>query len=678
MTAIELTKAALARQRVSVIALVLLGLTFCAIVRSHLATRLDGYTIDEAYHITAGVAYARTGDYRLNPEHPPLVKLWVGAWFPDFQLPPFRTLRDKPDERDFTDGAVYTLNDPDQVQRRARAAMLTLHALLLLAFALAVWRVCGAALAVGSLTFLAIDPTVAAHLPVVMTDLPIALLGLTAVLLAVAAFRSWRGVDLVLASLALGLALGTKHSAIIVAASVTLLGLVLALRKKPDAPSRARRIGMLAAVLLGAVLVLWSLYGFRFNESREGIDLFNRPLAAKIDDLKSPLYRNTLHILAEGHLLPRAYLWGLADTIRAGIEGRGTPIWFYGRDYGTKTPFYFFPGVMLAKLPLGLLALIIAGAWLLLRRNVQPSGVVVWGGVFAYAALFLFTPARSNAGYAGVRHALPLFPVLALLAALTIKAALATHSRVLRSYAALAILAALVSALPTFRPWEYYNEMFGGAANAWRYFNDEGVDLGQRTKELARYYLEQIGASSEIPYDEYGVTEEEKQRRGLQLRSFKDNSGDESEIVSGTFFISTQWLSPHRLYDYEVFRVTQPTARFGNLLVYRGTFRLPWLKARNLYFRAIDLIYSDHPDLTKAEQMLREAVALYPQGYTAAIELGNLLAQRGARAEAIYAYEIAKTNASPEEISAEIASHLERIAKDSPEQVPPLRNPWLE
>jgi hypothetical protein len=52
------------------------------ILRSGIATRLDSLDIDEAYHIVAGVSYVRHGDYRLNPEHPPLVKLWVGAFLP--------------------------------------------------------------------------------------------------------------------------------------------------------------------------------------------------------------------------------------------------------------------------------------------------------------------------------------------------------------------------------------------------------------------------------------------------------------------------------------------------------------------------------------------------------------------------------------------------------------------
>lgn len=56
--------------------LLLVGL---GILRSAIATRLDGFTIDEAYHMAAGVSYVKYGDFRINPEHPPLVKLWVGS-----------------------------------------------------------------------------------------------------------------------------------------------------------------------------------------------------------------------------------------------------------------------------------------------------------------------------------------------------------------------------------------------------------------------------------------------------------------------------------------------------------------------------------------------------------------------------------------------------------------------
>jgi hypothetical protein len=96
-----------------------------AIVRSAIATRLDGFTIDEAYHISAGVSYVRYTDFRINPEHPPLVKLWVGSLISatGFHLTSIRPFADKADERDFAEQDVYLSNDLNSVQRRARVAM---------------------------------------------------------------------------------------------------------------------------------------------------------------------------------------------------------------------------------------------------------------------------------------------------------------------------------------------------------------------------------------------------------------------------------------------------------------------------------------------------------------------------------------------------------------------------
>jgi hypothetical protein len=137
--------------------LLLVGL---GILRSAIATRLDGFTLDEAYHVAAGVSYVKYGDFRINPEHPPLVKLWVGSVIAatGFELESLRQFSDKPDERTFTQSAVFQKNDPDSVQRRARTAMFAINGLLLLALAFALERVFDARVALGALLFLVIDP----------------------------------------------------------------------------------------------------------------------------------------------------------------------------------------------------------------------------------------------------------------------------------------------------------------------------------------------------------------------------------------------------------------------------------------------------------------------------------------------------------------------------------------
>ena len=82
-------------QRLLGLAAVLL-LSLLAVWRSAVGTAQDGFTIDEPWHIVAGTSYARGEGYHLNPEHPPLVKRWVGAAMPaDFKLRPYKALHEK-------------------------------------------------------------------------------------------------------------------------------------------------------------------------------------------------------------------------------------------------------------------------------------------------------------------------------------------------------------------------------------------------------------------------------------------------------------------------------------------------------------------------------------------------------------------------------------------------------
>jgi hypothetical protein len=205
-----------------------------------------------------------------------------------YKLTPFRPLLDKSDERKLAEENVYLKNNLGAVQQQARWAMFVLNGLLILLFTFMVHRVLGPIVALATLTYLVIDPTVAAHLPVVMTDLPVALLSGTSLLAAVVAFRSWRAPDLVWVAVCLGLTLATKHSAVITAVAVGLLGVLLAFVGPVTFGSRARRMGLVALVLVGAVVVLWSFYGFRYRDSVEVGDSSTAlwPLRLKTCDLR--------------------------------------------------------------------------------------------------------------------------------------------------------------------------------------------------------------------------------------------------------------------------------------------------------------------------------------------------------------------------------------------------------
>lgn len=664
----------------------LVGLILCGILRSAIATRLDSFDIDEAYHITAGVTYARLGDYRLNPEHPPLVKLWVGMFLTPaiFKTPQLRPLAEKWDERHFTETVVFTENDSDVAQRRVRVAMFVLNGMLLLGFPLAVWRAFGSEIgpmmAAGALAFLVIDPTIAAHLPVVLTDLPVALLGATAVLLAWSAFRWARLVDVVLAGVALGLTLGAKHTGLIVAVAVVFLGGAMSLRKEENRP-RLRKLAHVLAVLVLAWITLWGLYRFRFNESPAGLDLFNRPLAAKIADLHRPLLRNAVTLMAHTHSMPRSYLWGLADILHVGVEGRVTPIFFMGRTYMQRPPFYFFPTVLLVKIPLGLIALAMMGFVLVLITR-KWSGAEPLLVILLFGGLLLAMLIKGTSSYAGMRHALIVLPSLAVAGAAALAIAWERKSRVLLAGIALATLVAMASAMPVLRPWEYYNELVGGTENAWQHLGDESMESGQRTKELAAYYHHYLEPKGEIPYVEYSESYAEDDRRGIpsmQAQWKAHPETDTSDVVSGTVMIPANYLPPNPFADYSTLRAAKRVERFGNLMIFHGTFTLSGPRAFRLADRALDAEYSEVPDLAKAELLLSKSLEASPKVYYRWIELGNILIQRGNRDQAIRAYENARAYApAGDEIVGLLTQQIQRVTQQDLKSVAPLRNPVLE
>jgi hypothetical protein len=219
--------------------------------------------------------------------------------------------------------------------------------------------------------------------------------------------------------------------------------------------------------------------------------------------------------------------------------------------------------------------------------------------------------------------------------------------------------------------------------NAWQYFGDEGADSGQRTKEVAAYYHQQLEPRGELPYFDYSDSFAEDARRGIRDMHglWKDHpEADNSDVITGTFLISAPsilWNSS--AYDYTPLLKTQPVGRFGSIIIYRGTFNLAAARAARFSFRAYDAEYSSPPDLTKAAEYMTTSLAINPGPYWRWIELGNIQLQRGLRADALLAYENAKNHApAADEMIGPITEQIRRVSQEDFKSVPILRNPKLE
>ena len=674
---------------------VIVLLCLLAVARSWWGTRLDGFTVDEPWHTVAGAVYLRDNDFSLNPEHPPLAKLVAGAAMGrSLALPTTIAPSEKAQERDLVERTVYLDNDPDAVQHRTRIALWSLNASLLLAFGLLLRRALGLAWAIGTIAFLAVEPSIAAHLPVVMTDLPVALtLSIAAVCCGLLA-ATWQWRWALAAGLAVGLALTSKHSAVAGLAGMALLLVAAALvhwRRRGWTTARVALLQTLAVAVIG-MSTLWSLYGGHFHAGVDGSDHFNRSMQDKVADLQMPAWRTLIDTADRWRLAPRPYLWGLADTVRAGVEGRGPPetvLW--GTRHHGRPPWFTWPSIVVGKLPLALLTMSVLGLlclpWLQLDRSARWALAMT----ATMGSAHLLELSQSQGTYGGIRHALPLVVGLAVAAGGWGALAWQRRSTVLQGMSIALLLGATLTTLPEPRAWEFQNTLAGGTAGAWRQFANEGMELGQRSIELRTFYRQRIQPSGEPLYIAMWMPESQLRAYGLPIGNLVADLEDDN--VAGDYrgwFVFDSWAHiprPELKWDPDdIFRNMELAARFGNMEIWRGSQHTPDGRARSMYYRVMEFVYRDgKQDWPLVASRLAEVNAQLPYHVGAGIELGNARLRMGDRVGARNAYAGLLVNAAGQ-LDPLTRQALQRqiVALDAPPDARPqavvavLRNPWME
>lgn len=445
-------------------------------------------TYDEPNHVTRGIAILRTGDYRLSLDHPPLANVLEAlpvAWLPSGftpELPDWRA------EQTWRAARATVWSDPVAGLRLIRGArpmvlLFTLGlGLLIFLWAAALFGRWGGVLA---LALYALDPTMIAHGGLATTDMAAACTMLLAIYLLRCYLRrpSWGRV--LLAGVGLGLALAAKFSMLILLPIVGLVLLAIALRapKAADYPAgwpatRGRRFlraaGAYAVMLLVAGLVVWGIYGFKVEPlgAKPG-----QPLpanASRMDRIPVPALQylrgvKTVMTDSEGH---RAYLLGKVDR-----TGKG---WWY-----------YFPVALAVKTPLPELLLIVGMLLLALLLRVRARlelGPGEWlllllpAGVYFLAALGVLGVSLNL----GVRHIMPLFPFLLILAGGWVMLLKTVRARGLVLGCLLAAqLASVLFAFPDFIA--YFNEPGRLLNAAHPVLIDSNYDWGQDLERLAEF-----------------------------------------------------------------------------------------------------------------------------------------------------------------------------------------------
>ncbi len=459
-------------------------LTFLAVALLYTAT-IESVTFDEPTYITAGYNYFVQGDYWFNAEHPPLAKLIAAAPLLPFDLrlpaehPDFQSKHPQTGARPFVFGNRLP---PDRIVFLARLPF----AMLTVAFGmvLAIWtrRVFGPAAAILALLFYALDPTVISHGHYAATDFVTAVFFFLTCIAWVwyLETRGWGA--LLLAGLALGLALASKFSSLLLLGILPLLAVVRWWQVPRRFPA-LRTAGALLVVLAMAI----GTVGLTYLPMQE--DVFN-PWYPRLHELadKSVAAGRTLGWLGERLDLPyHPYAHGIIYQAR---HNQGGHLTYLAGQRSATGWWYYFPATFLLKTPLAIqLGLLAALVWALAgwrrdRLALIEAAPLPWMVLVLTPLLYMGFAMNSNINI-GQRYLLPIYPFLYVLAGASL-----ARIRIRWLAPALALLVMVEHALIAPHYLAYFNPLAGGAAKAPQYLLDSNIDWGQDLLKLRNYMQE--------------------------------------------------------------------------------------------------------------------------------------------------------------------------------------------
>jgi hypothetical protein len=624
---------------VALLAILLLELT--------LSIRRETQTWDEACHIFAGYSYWTRGDFGVNPEHPPLVKLL--ATLPLVSLPLHVPEHPKvfSKEQDFVSATRFIHdNDAEKIlfsSRLSTALLILLLAALLFAAAREMFGFPPAVIALLLFTF---EPSVLAHGALVTTDMGLGCLLFATVYAFYRYARQPSAVRLVLTGLAAGLALAAKHSGILVFPIILLLAVFEALCRtrsarvpsdgEKGAPVRVAGRLMASLLVMGviALAVLWASYGFH-SQPRPGFDALPR-VAEYAAHLKHPLQAKLITGFASWHLLPESYLYGLADV---GVTAEFTHSYLLGRIYPHGQWFYF-PVAFAIKSTIALLSLLLVLPVVLIVRRTERWRELVFM-VVPPAVYFLV--AMTSGLNIGVRHILPIYPFLVILAGWA-------AWRLIESKPSWTLLVALlllfdiVSSLRTFPVYvAYSNELWGGPSDTHKYLSDSNVDWGQQLKATKQYLDSRRVDHCWFAY--FADVVAEPSYYGIPCKPLTtiasvwlQPSIQVPASIDGPVLISAGVLSgyefgPGSLNPYDQFQKIRPTAVIEHgVFVFDGHFDIPLASALNHVTQA--QLLTANNNLEKALIEAQTAVSLAPDSVQTHAQLGEVLSRLNRTAEA--------------------------------------------
>jgi hypothetical protein len=404
------------------------------------------HTMDEPIHLGSGMEWLHRGTYDWEQSHPPLARVLsaIGASFAGARLLP-------------ADGSVPEAEkiwghdqQYDRMLAASRAGVLPVFWLACLIVYLWTRRIAGDAAALAAVLVFTTIPPVLAHAGLITTDMTAtAFTSAGAFVSLLWAERPSRGRTALL-GVVLGLGVLGKFSVPIYLPAIWFFWLVW--RRPPLDAIRTRIVPALAALAIGC-FVIWA--GYRFD--------------------------------VQG-LVPAPMFWkGLGLIVKHNTDGHASYIIGQRHQLGV---WYYFPITLLVKTPLALLILTALALWVRPKQIALPV-------LYAAAILAVAMSAHINIG---VRHVMPIYVGISIIAGIVVTNLLATRARPL----VVALLAWQIVSGVLAQPdlISYTNEITRGRPEEWVAESD--LDWGQDMHRVADF-LHSTGAQ-EVSFTPYNTS----------------------------------------------------------------------------------------------------------------------------------------------------------------------------
>lgn len=408
-------------------------------------------TIDERPHINAGYKYLKTGEFDFEEKHPPLRTLQALPFLQgDFPLP--KTFQDNP----YGESFARILN---------QARIITLLFGILLGIFVFLWakELFGLHAGLLALFLYSFEPNLIAYSSLATTDLSVT----TFIFISSYFFyrflqeASWKNAGF--AGFFSGIALISKMTALLILPCFLITGVIYCW-KKP----KKRYLGLLFIILFATFFVINVAYLFKgtFKTSLHDLDFKVLRAAENYSLTDIPI------------LLPSAYVKGINDAHRHVTRGHSVPAYLLG-EFSWKGWWYYFFVAFFLKTPIPLILSILFSV-IVLAKNFKREIIFI-----IVPVLILFTVASSNHLNIGLRHILPAYPFLIVMASSCVLLIQSQNRKVILCLLMTWLVFSTLMVSPQYL--SYFNELIGDQKYAYKYLVDSSLEMGQSRKALDKY-----------------------------------------------------------------------------------------------------------------------------------------------------------------------------------------------